>query len=160
MTTLAFTGHRPEKLGGYGKNPLAVAVVAAMREKIVELAPTKTISGMALGVDQWGAWLSVKMGIPFVAALPCAEQALKWSKAQRENYVKLFDLAESVFLASKLYDPGCMQLRNEWMVDRCDVLLAVWDGSNGGTANCVRYAEKVGRTIVTVDVNAIREVTR
>jgi hypothetical protein len=28
VTTIAFTGHRPDKLGGYGKNPLAVAVVA------------------------------------------------------------------------------------------------------------------------------------
>jgi uncharacterized phage-like protein YoqJ len=36
-----------------------------------------------------------------------------------------------------------MQVRNEWMVDHCNDLLAVWDGSDGGTGNCVRYAQRI-----------------
>ena len=36
-----------------------------------------------------------------------------------------------------------MQERNEWMVNNCDVLIAVWDGTSGGTANCVKYAESL-----------------
>jgi hypothetical protein len=38
-----------------------------------------------------------------------------------------------------------MQKRNEWMADNCDRLFALWDGSAGGTANCVAYAKRVGR---------------
>ena len=45
------------------------------------------------------------------------------------------------------YAPSKMQERNEWMVDRCDKLIAVWDGSAGGTGNCVKYAESVGKDI-------------
>ncbi|WP_188052008.1 hypothetical protein [Azospirillum sp. Sh1] len=40
-----------------------------------------------------------------------------------------------------------MNTRNEWMVDHSDRLLALWDGSQGGTANCVRYARGLGRPI-------------
>ncbi len=30
------------------------------------------------------------------------------------------------------------------MVNNCDMLIAVWDGSDGGTANCVKYAQSKG----------------
>lgn len=43
------------------------------------------------------------------------------------------------------------QQRNQWMVDRADAVLAVWDGSPGGTANCVNYARKVGKPITIID---------
>jgi uncharacterized phage-like protein YoqJ len=45
------------------------------------------------------------------------------------------------------YEPWKMQVRNEWMIDRCDVLLALWDGSRGGTANCCWCAKRVERPI-------------
>jgi uncharacterized phage-like protein YoqJ len=42
------------------------------------------------------------------------------------------------------------QLRNEFMVDAADVLAAFFDGSRGGTFNCVQYARSVGRkTVIT-----------
>jgi uncharacterized phage-like protein YoqJ len=40
------------------------------------------------------------------------------------------------------------QRRNEFMVDAADVLAAFFDGSPGGTANCVLYASKVGKKVV------------
>ena len=42
-----------------------------------------------------------------------------------------------------------MPTRNEYMVDLADKIIAVWDGSNGGTANCVKYAEKVSADLDT-----------
>ena len=44
-----------------------------------------------------------------------------------------------------------MQKRNEYMVDLADRVIAVWDGSKGGTANCVKYAEKVGKEIIRIE---------
>ena len=40
-----------------------------------------------------------------------------------------------------------MNYRNTWMVDRADAVLAVWDGSSGGTANCVNYARTINKPI-------------
>lgn len=48
---VAFTGHRPDKLGGYKlPNPTYVKVCQQIETKLVELKPEKIISGMALGV--------------------------------------------------------------------------------------------------------------
>jgi uncharacterized phage-like protein YoqJ len=45
------------------------------------------------------------------------------------------------------YAPWKMMLRNKYMVNNCDVLLALWNGTPGGTQKCVAYAESVNRTI-------------
>jgi uncharacterized phage-like protein YoqJ len=53
------------------------------------------------------------------------------------------------------YRAELMQIRNEWMVDRCDLLIAVWNGTPGGTANCVAYAKKEGCPIDYIDPSRI-----
>lgn len=44
-----------------------------------------------------------------------------------------------------------MQKRNEWMVDRCDILVSVWDGTEGGTYNCVNYAIGKNKQIIRIN---------
>lgn len=90
--------------------------------------------------------------MPFTAAVPFEEQPVRWSRDQFEKYKELLGHAsEIVHVCEPGYAAWKLQKRNEWMVDRCDLLLAVWDGSNGGTANCVRYAEKIGRPLVRIN---------
>lgn len=36
------------------------------------------------------------------------------------------------------------------MVDDCDSLLALWDGSSGGTKNCLDYARKKGKPYINL----------
>lgn len=45
-------------------------------------------------------------------------------------------------VCSGRYAPEKMQRRNEWMVDHCTEVVALWDGTPGGTANCLRYANQ------------------
>lgn len=149
MTTAAFTGHRPNKLGGYDEvNPTRDQIRKLIRELLIGLAVTQAISGMALGVDQWAAEECVELGIPFIAAVPFEGQEDRWPPWSRAKYSELLNQSkEIVKICEPGYSPAKMQTRNEWMVDHCDVLIAVWDGSSGGTANCVRYAEQVGKEI-------------
>jgi len=49
-----------------------------------------------------------------------------------------------------------MQKRNEYMVDNADIVIAVWDGTKGGTCNCVRYAKKLGKDIVIINPKEIQ----
>lgn len=161
---LAATGHRPDKLGGYGWSPVSRYVVRRMAQEMRRLQPDEAISGMALGVDQWFAWLCVKMGIPFTAAVPFEGQELRWRSAQaRENYHRLLGHAKQVKIVTHLTPElrrsrdlvsKAMKARNNWMVARCDRLLAVWDGSAGGTGNCVREAYRVGREITQINPRA------
>lgn len=156
---VAFTGHRPDKLEAAGVTDGRVA--HALLHGLSELhrrEPLKcAISGMALGVDQIAAALCITCRLPFVAAVPHDGQDLIWPAAQRALYRQLLSAAQAVrVITPGPYSAEKMQRRNEWMVDQCDVLLAVWDGSTGGTANCVAYARRTGCEHHIIDPRAIK----
>lgn len=146
---IAFAGHRPDKIGSYNPtHPVVFRVKTAIRQALTDLAPSMVISGMALGVDQWAARESVLLGIPFTAALPCDDMDAVWPERSRVEFSALLKQASVVHVVSPgPYKPWKMQKRNEWMVDNSAVLVTVHDGSDGGTFNCIRYAESVGRTL-------------
>lgn len=117
------------------------------------------ISGMALGIDTLYAKICTTIGIPFIAAIPFKGQGMRWSIKTQIQYGELLQKANQIFIVADnkfvTYDEYLtmpfesmstglvskyMDMRNKWMVDNCDILIAVWDGSEGGTANCVRYA--------------------
>jgi uncharacterized phage-like protein YoqJ len=114
-----------------------------------------------LGVDQDFAELCVELKIPFTAAVPVIGQEHMWPPDAQTAYTQLLAKAVGVIVVSAgPYAPWKMQRRNTWMVDQCDCLLAVWDGSDGGTANCVRYAERIGRPLVRINPkHAIQSAT-
>lgn len=149
---VAVTGHRPNKLGYEwdGHGPVSDKIRAWLRTQLNTLQPTGCISGMALGVDQIFAELCVEMGISFLAAVPCLGQDARWPPASQKRYRELIDKAfEVVYVTDEPYhNPECMQLRNEWMVDHCDLLLAVWNGSKGGTWNCIEYATSKNKRVL------------
>lgn len=145
MAVIALTGHRPDKLGGYGHDA-AKRVDAVARFVLSALAPDKVISGMALGWDQAGARAAVDLGVPLVVAVPFAGQESRWPDASRAEYARLLSLAQEIrIISSGPYASWKMQRRNEWMVDNCNLLVALWDGTTGGTRNCVEYARSTRR---------------
>lgn len=152
---VSITGHRPDKLGGY-KTPNAVydAVKEGLRKHLLELKPDFVVTGMALGTDQWAAEVCVDEKIPFIAAVPFEGQEGKWPPESQERYKKLLACAHQIYIISPGgYEPNKMHIRNRWMVQVCDVLLAVFDGSVGGTSACVKAAESAKKTIVKVELS-------
>lgn len=150
---VAFTGHRPDKLGGYTlPNPTYTKICQAIEKKLVELKPEKVISGMALGVDQWAAHIATKLNIPFLAAVPFAGQEGVWPAQSKKIYKFLLEkAAEVVIVCEGGYSAAKLQKRNEWMVNHCDLLIAIWDGTQGGTGNCVEYAKGQGKEIFRIN---------
>lgn len=70
---------------------------------------------------------------------------------KKDLYNDILSKADTVKLVSdEAYKPYLMQKRNEYMVDLADKVIAVWDGSKSGTANCVRYAKKCGKDIIKI----------
>lgn len=146
MTIVAGTGHRPDKLGGYSEDNFI---------KLVELCsiflqfknPKTVISGMALGYDQALAQASIDLKIDLIAAIPCKNQEEKWNKESKMKYNKILSFAKEKILISDDYTPFCMQKRNIWMIDHCDEVVALFDGTNGGTKNCIDYAVKKNKPI-------------
>ena len=144
---LAATGHRPERLGGYDD-----ATYLELRQfalgYIRQRQPAKVINGMALGWDTAWAAAAVYAGVPFIAAVPFLGQESRWPGPSQARYRALLaKAAEVVVVCQGDYSAQAMQRRNEWMVDRCDEVVALWDGSAGGTSNCVHYARRIGRPV-------------
>ncbi|UVK46746.1 DUF1273 family protein [Mesorhizobium sp. AR07] len=143
---IAATGHRPDKLGGHSEG---------VRRRLRSLAidylqaeqPDAVISGMARGWDQAIAEAAIELHLPFIAAVPFEGQAKRWPPESQAHYARLLGQAASIEIVSEFPGARAMQQRNEWMVDRGGKMCALWDGSMGGTFNCIRYAKKVGRPI-------------
>lgn len=146
---VAFTGHRPAKLGGYD-NRTRLALGGLATEYLAQTRPAKVIVGVALGWDQAGAAACLALQIPFIAAVPFEGQEKRWPEEAQERYRWLLEMAESVEIVTPepCYSTHlvnrAMQRRNEWMVDRATRICALWDGSWGGTFNCVEYAQTRG----------------
>jgi uncharacterized phage-like protein YoqJ len=144
----AGTGHRPSKLGGYGQEVFKGLVGLAL-SAIHSRGYTRIISGMALGWDQALAAAAIQLKIPFIAAVPCHNYHVKWPNSSVSQYQSLLkQCSEVVIVTHAPYQPHYLQLRNQWMVDRADEILALFDGEKqGGTWNCIRYAMEKGKPI-------------
>lgn len=155
--TCCFTGHRPDKL--YGYNPSIQGnykILIQLKENIIKMIDSGVdtfISGMALGIDTWAARIVLKLKetyphIKLVAAIPCANHSGRWVQSSKDEWQMIVDRCDTVhYVSDQAYTHWCMQDRNVWMVDNSKYVIAVWDGTKGGTANCVKYAEKKDKNI-------------
>lgn len=145
------TGHRPNKLGGYSEEVFEKLKGLAHMYLCVATDLKEVISGGALGWDQALASAAIDLRIPTVLALPFPGFEDRWP---HESKVRLYALMQQAKEVVYVCEPGYagwkMQKRNEWMVDRADKVLALWDGSTGGTGNCIRYANKVNKPIINL----------
>lgn len=152
---IAATGHRPNKLiFEYDMTgPMSNWIANEIDMVLDAYKPEMCISGMALGIDMLFAACALYKKIPVAAAIPFEGQEKMWPEKSQDIYNKL--LAHKLVTKYYVCEPGYaaykMQLRNEWMTDRCDLLLAVWDGSAGGTGNCVKYAIREQKEIIYIN---------
>jgi uncharacterized phage-like protein YoqJ len=178
---ICFTGHRPNKLGGYDWNtPKNKMIMGKIRDTVIDLINTSGETeftfffGAALGIDQMAFEivreirdkLKLSVTITLILAMPFEKQDNNWFKQEDKDRLKSQRKnADQVVLVDTLtdykfdgvpvgeYHPAKMQLRNQFMVDHVIVVIAVWDGSKGGTGNCVKYAKSKGRRIIVIDPN-------
>ena len=163
MDIIVFTGHRPHKLWGYDIHQekyrdLFRSLYSTVMAEWQQRGDLLLVSGMALGVDQIAAMLGIwmrdqrKLSVQVEAAIPCIGQDSKWPQTSKEQYQSILAKCDiRTVIHNGPYNYTCMQQRNEYMVDKADILIAVWDGSSGGTGNCVRYAKQKGVKIIQIN---------
>lgn len=169
--TVAFTGHRPDKLGGYDwYNPFNLRVMRGLRALIIQCIEEKEVTnfifGGALGVDSFAFAIVLKLKIKYphlhlTVAVPFKNQPCKWNKEDQDRYYMQLKEADTVIYVDTLdnikyakdivpvgeYHVSKMHLGNMYMVDNCHYLIAVWRGLPGGTQDCVYYAQDSGGKI-------------
>jgi uncharacterized phage-like protein YoqJ len=85
------------------------------------------------------------------AAVPHKGQDMLWPQKYRDSYNKILADCDSIYVVSEVYAEDSFMRRNRYMVDKCDILLAVWNGRAGGTANTVKYAKHKNKRIIFVN---------
>ena len=148
----------------------------------------KFITGMAQGVDQWAGEILIELkethnDILIVASLPFASQANIWPHNGQQRWLNILKSCDEIYIVdnepekkrtlddviylasegntdSKYVISQKLQARNVWMVDRADSIVAIWRGTDGGTGNCIRYAQSKGVKIVSYnpDTNKVEKL--
>jgi len=115
------------------------------------------LCGMAQGCDLYACEcvLELKQRHPEVtveAAIPCPSQANAWSEAEQARYRRLLARCDYETVVSAAYSPSCMQRRDRYMVDHASLLIAMFDGSPGGTRYTIEYAMRRGLDVVDLPI--------
>lgn len=159
--TCCFTGHRPEKLPWRDdeSRPDCLTLKARLAQALEELydrGARHFICGMAQGCDLYFAEAVLRLreerpDVTLEAALPCPTQTRSWPEKERRRYQAILDRCDLETLVQQHYDRGCMLRRNRYMVERSAMLLAVYNGSGGGTRYTISHALDCGLQIVTLE---------
>lgn len=151
---LGCTGHRPQKTPNYNYKKLYDLAVLYLKQ----YWPQEVISGAALGWDTAIAEAAIDLDISLELAIPFIGQQDKWSLEDKKKYTYLLYKTNKLTVVDELakYNPKAVQgyaswklmQRNKYIVDTLSqqpnkLLLSFFDieNKNGGTAQCVRYAE-------------------
>ena len=144
--TCCFTGHRviPKK---------DEAKIRAQLVKTISYlygqGYRRFVAGGAIGFDAMAA--SAVLGfrkhypdMKLILVLPCADQSAGWSDAEKRLYEEHKEEADEVICLSEHYYGGCMQKRNQAMVDASSACIAYLTRLRSGAGQTVRMAEKAG----------------
>ena len=165
MKSCCFTGHRSNKLP-WGSNAADLRCAAlksrlrfALEDLIAGGGYDKFISGMATGADTICAELvcSLKNLYPHIS-LECAVPNYAFGESFKgedfKKFSELLERADAVTYVSerKTYSKGDLMLRNIYMVDSSELVLAVYmEGQRGGTKNTLDYARRKNKEIIIIE---------
>ncbi|MGI5454551.1 hypothetical protein ACQEWB_15505 [Streptomyces sp. CA-249302] len=157
----------PTRIGVTGHRILPAAVLPSVREGIRKLlsgADLEALTSLAAGADQLFADIALDEGVQVTAVIPGmngTEYESHLGDAEtRAGYRRLLgscgtrvDMPLEPTHEQAYFAAGC------WIVDHCDLLIAVWDGrpalGPGGTGDVVEYARHAGVAVVVLWVPGV-----
>ena len=144
----AFTGHR-QLDSRFDRNLLDRVIL-----NLIKSGARNFYCGMAMGFDMIAAEIVLKYResypVRLCACVPCGEQSKFFSLKDRERYEKILCAADEKIVFSPEYVDGCMQERDRFLVDNCDVLVCYLRKTGGGTYYTVNYAKKQNKKLIEV----------
>ena len=141
LDACVFTGHR-QLDADFSKQKLEKAIETLLREGIFTF-----YNGMAMGFDMLAAETTLELKkkypqIRLIACIPCYGQEKYFSETDKKRYVRILQQADEKRVLSDHYYNGCMQMRDRYMVQRADRMIAYCNKTEGGAAFTVRCFQK------------------
>ncbi len=163
--SVCFSGHRPEKLPGKGieNNPETKFIKDLLSNKIEKCiceGYTSFISGVARGIDLWAAQIVINYRtanpqIKLICVKPIANQGYNFPEQDKQLYNEIITNADSVICTSEEYKRNCYMIRNKYMVDNSDLLIAFVKNYRSGTGQTIKYASCLGKKTDITDLSNI-----
>lgn len=126
-----------------------------------EQAP-RAVSSLAVGADQLFAKAALSHGVSLDVVLPFARFVEDFPEGpKRDAYEHLLSAAESTTcLPWNGRSNGAYLAGGLWVVDHCDILIAIWNGEKaagvGGTGDVVGYCRDAGKPCIHVHTTTLR----
>ena len=148
-STCCFTGHRI--LSAKECADLRPKLRRSLGDLYVQ-GVRRFISGAALGFDLLAAeevlrFRAENQDVRLFIAQPCRGQADRWRADDKARYARVLSEANEVICLAPEYRPGCMQARNNWMLEQSSFVLAYRTRLTGGTCATVFDAIRLGKKI-------------
>ncbi|WP_290719880.1 MULTISPECIES: DUF1273 domain-containing protein [Exiguobacterium] len=146
MKVVAITGYKPNELGIFDqKHPGIRVLKAAYRERMIRLIEDRGtewfITNASPGCEIWACEvvLELKEDYPHIRLgilLPFLEQEARWKEPVQAQYLSILEQADFVeAISQKPYtDPSQLRNKTEFMIQKSQGLLSVFDEEHGGSA--------------------------
>ena len=144
-SSCAITGHREIEGKIFPKK------VEQALEEIIQMGVTTFYNGLALGWDLLTAERIIKLKkkypqVRLIGCVPFYGQEVYFPDKDKVRYAKALKGCDEVILLSDKYYNGCLLRRNDYMIERADMLFAYCVRNAGGAAYTVRkFALKKGK---------------
>lgn len=90
--------------------------------------------------------------IHLICAVPYPDFEKRWSIHWQQHYQRIVQESDLVRTITPSFSMESYQIRNEWMVDRSSLVIAVFNGEQSGTKNTIDYAKAHGIEVAMIDV--------
>lgn len=161
MNKCCFTGHRPKDLPwGYDEDKESFIEFKKALEFVIDKAIlnsyTYFITGMAEGFDTIALELLIEKrksnpNIFIEGAIPCKNQEIKWKKESQERYKKNLKKLDKITILQQTYTSDCMLKRNDYMLEKSDLVIACYKGGFGGTGSTITKAKKQNKKLIIIN---------
>lgn len=151
MTVVGVTGH----------SNITDSTADLVRGEIVKLLRSKGndligITCLASGADQAFADALLEIGGSLSVVVPAFDYFANISDpaAAKRCQDYLAEAKSTIAMENEFSGPHAYFEASKYLIDNCDLLIAVWDGSaptgGGGTADAVNYAREQGRPVTVI----------
>jgi predicted Rossmann fold nucleotide-binding protein DprA/Smf involved in DNA uptake len=147
--SVATAGHQPEGLVPY-KAGVAPRLEALAAFWLSTNHPREIVSGLAPGWDLAVARAALEQNISLVAALAFPAQLDVFQAGDRPAADRILGAAQLVHVHGQLETPAAWTERDRWSISRADMVLALWSGADGGTAQAIKIARGQGKPVVNL----------
>ena len=149
-TACVFTGHRELK-ADFSVDALKKAILTRLEQGVKVF-----YNGMASGFDLVSAETLLAFrkdyDFKFVACIPYPKQPKGYTPEEKALYDEILANSDEIVMVNDHYFNNCFLVRNDYMVERSDCMIAYLTENKGGTAYTVRKFRKTkGEHIIFVN---------